>query len=83
MTRKQVNSSCLRNTGICSIIIRKKSLERLGVDVIDLYFRHRADPNNSTEETAAAMAELVKEGKVRNLGLSEFIAGPLRRAHEV
>jgi aryl-alcohol dehydrogenase-like predicted oxidoreductase len=57
------------------------SLERLGVDVIDLYYLHRIDPNVPIEETVGAMAQLVREGKVRFLGLSE--AGPenIRRAH--
>jgi aryl-alcohol dehydrogenase-like predicted oxidoreductase len=57
------------------------SLERLGVDVIDLYYLHRVDANVPIEETVGAMAELVREGKVRFLGLSE--AGPdnIRRAH--
>lgn len=56
------------------------SLRRLGVDTIDLYYQHRVDPNTPIEETVEAMAGLVKEGKVRHLGLSE--AGPqtLRRA---
>jgi aryl-alcohol dehydrogenase-like predicted oxidoreductase len=56
------------------------SLRRLGVDVIDLYYQHRMDPGTPIEETVGAMAELVKEGKIRYLGLSE--AGPqtLRRA---
>lgn len=59
------------------------SLKRLGVDVIDLYYQHRVDPKTPIEETIGAMAELVKAGKVRYLGLSE--AGPetLRRAHAV
>ena len=59
------------------------SLERLGVDVIDLFYQHRVDPNISIEETVGAMAELVSAGKVRALGLSE--AGPetLRRAAKV
>ena len=57
------------------------SLRRLGVDDIDLYYQHRIDPNVPVEETVGAMARLVKEGKVRYLGLSE--AGPqtIRRAH--
>jgi aryl-alcohol dehydrogenase-like predicted oxidoreductase len=57
------------------------SLERLGIDVIDLYYLHRVDPAVPIEETVGAMADLVREGKVRFLGLSE--AGPesLRRAH--
>jgi aryl-alcohol dehydrogenase-like predicted oxidoreductase len=59
------------------------SLKRLGVDYIDLYYQHRVDPNTPIEETVGAMAELVQEGKVRYLGLSE--AGPktLRRAVSV
>ncbi len=59
------------------------SLKRLGFDVIDLYYQHRIDPNVPVEETVGAMAQLVKEGKVRYLGLSE--AGPktIRRAHAV
>lgn len=59
------------------------SLHRLGVDVIDLYYQHRVDPDTPIEETVGAMAELVREGKVRFLGLSE--AGPetIRRAHAV
>ena len=59
------------------------SLERLGVDVIDLFYQHRVDPNVPIEETVGAMAELVSAGKVRALGLSE--AGPetLRRAAKV
>jgi aryl-alcohol dehydrogenase-like predicted oxidoreductase len=59
------------------------SLRRLGVDHIDLYYQHRVDPDTAIEETVGAMAQLVKEGKVRHLGLSE--AGPqtLRRAVKV
>ena len=59
------------------------SLKRLGVDVIDLYYQHRVDPNTPIEDTVGAMAELVRAGKVRFLGLSE--AGPqtIRRAHAV
>ncbi|THU75936.1 Aldo/keto reductase, partial [Dendrothele bispora CBS 962.96] len=60
-----------------------KSLERLGVDHIDLYYQHRTDPNVPIEKTVAAMAELVKEGKVKYLGLSECTANGLRRAHAV
>ncbi|ORX66225.1 aldo/keto reductase [Linderina pennispora] len=59
------------------------SLERLGVDRIDLYYQHRVDPNTPIEKTVAAMAELVKEGKVRYLGLSECSADTLRRAYKV
>src|SRR6266403_1079328 len=59
------------------------SLQRLGIETIDLYYQHRVDPNVPIEETVAAMAELVSQGKVRTLGLSE--AGPetLRRAAKV
>jgi aryl-alcohol dehydrogenase-like predicted oxidoreductase len=56
------------------------SLQRLGVDHIDLYYQHRVDPNTPIEETVGAMAELVQEGKVRYLGLSEAGVETLRRA---
>ena len=56
------------------------SLQRLGVDVIDLYYQHRVDPKVPIEETVGAMAELVAEGKVRYLGLSEAAPETLRRA---
>lgn len=59
------------------------SLKRLGVETIDLYYQHRVDPNVPIEETVGAMAELVKEGKVRQLGLSEASAQTIRRAHKV
>jgi aryl-alcohol dehydrogenase-like predicted oxidoreductase len=59
------------------------SLSRLGVDHIDLYYQHRIDPNTPIEETVGAMAELVKEGKVHFLGLSEAAPATLRRAHAV
>jgi aryl-alcohol dehydrogenase-like predicted oxidoreductase len=59
------------------------SLQRLGVDHIDLYYQHRVDPDTPIEETVAAMAELVAEGKVRHLGLSEAGAETIRRAHAV
>lgn len=59
------------------------SLTRLGVDVIDLFYQHRVDPATPIEETVGAMADLVREGKVRFLGLSEAGAGTLRRAVEV
>lgn len=59
------------------------SLERLGIDVIDLYYQHRVDPNVPIEETVGAMAELVTAGKVRHLGLSEAAAATIRRAHAV
>jgi aryl-alcohol dehydrogenase-like predicted oxidoreductase len=56
------------------------SLQRLGVDHIDLYYQHRVDPNTPIEETVSAMAELVQAGKVRYLGLSEAAAETIRRA---
>jgi aryl-alcohol dehydrogenase-like predicted oxidoreductase len=59
------------------------SLQRLGVDFIDLYYLHRVDPATPIEETVGAMAELVKQGKVRHLGLSEASAETLRRAVRV
>jgi aryl-alcohol dehydrogenase-like predicted oxidoreductase len=59
------------------------SLKRLKVDVIDLYYQHRVDPNVAIEETVGAMAALVKQGKVRALGLSEASAATIRRAHAV
>jgi aryl-alcohol dehydrogenase-like predicted oxidoreductase len=59
------------------------SLQRLGVDHIDLYYQHRVDPDTPIEETVGAMAELVQEGKVRYLGLSEAGVDTLRRANAV
>ena len=59
------------------------SLERLGVDHIDLYYQHRVDKKVPIEETVGAMAELVEQGKVRHLGLSEAAPDTIRRAHEV
>ena len=59
------------------------SLKRLGVDVIDLYYQHRVDSKVPIEETVGAMALLVKEGKVRYLGLSEAAPATIRRAHKV
>jgi aryl-alcohol dehydrogenase-like predicted oxidoreductase len=59
------------------------SLQRLGIDHIDIYYQHRVDPNTPIEETVGAMAQLVKEGKVRHLGLSEAGAETIRRAHAV
>ena len=58
-------------------------LKRLGVEHIDLYYQHRVDPNTPIEETVGAMAELVKEGKVRHIGLSEAGVNTLRRAAKV
>jgi aryl-alcohol dehydrogenase-like predicted oxidoreductase len=59
------------------------SLARLGVDHIDLYYQHRVDPDTPIEETVGAMAELVEQGKVRFLGLSEAAPATIRRAHAV
>ena len=59
------------------------SLQRLGVDHIDLYYQHRVDPNVPIEETVGAMADLVGQGKVRYLGLSEAAPATIRRAHAV
>ncbi len=59
------------------------SLERLGVETIDLYYQHRVDPNTPIEDTVGAMADLVKAGKVRWLGLSEAAPATIRRAHAV
>jgi aryl-alcohol dehydrogenase-like predicted oxidoreductase len=59
------------------------SLKRLNIETIDLYYQHRVDPNVPIEETVGAMAELVREGKVRHLGLSEASAATIRRAHKV
>ena len=59
------------------------SLGRLGVDVIDLYYQHRVDPNVPIEDTVGAMADLVRAGKVRFIGLSEAAATTIRRAHAV
>lgn len=59
------------------------SLDRLGVDAIDLYYMHRRDVNVPIEETAAVMADLVREGKVKHLGLSEVTGDELRAAHAV
>ncbi len=63
--------------------VAEASLKRLGTDVIDLYYQHRVDPAVPIEETVGAMADLVREGKVRALGLSEASAETIRRAHKV
>jgi aryl-alcohol dehydrogenase-like predicted oxidoreductase len=60
-----------------------RSLKHLGTDCIDLYYLHRVDPNVPIEESVGAMAELVAEGKVRHIGLSEASAATIRRAHAV
>jgi aryl-alcohol dehydrogenase-like predicted oxidoreductase len=59
------------------------SLKRLGTDYVDLFYQHRVDPNVPIEETVAAMAELVAQGKVRHIGLSEAAPDTIRRAHAV
>lgn len=59
------------------------SLKRLGVDTIDLYYQHRVDPKTPIEETVSALAELVRDGKIRYVGLSEASADTIRRAHKV
>jgi aryl-alcohol dehydrogenase-like predicted oxidoreductase len=59
------------------------SLQRLGTDHVDLYYQHRVDPNVPIEETVGAMAELVEQGKVRHIGLSEAAPETIRRAHAV
>ena len=59
------------------------SLERLGVDTIDLYYQHRVDPDVPIEDVAGAVKELMEAGKVRHFGMSEAAAGPIRRAHAV
>ena len=59
------------------------SLQRLGVEQIDLYYQHRVDPKVAIEDTVGAMAELVQQGKVRYLGLSEAAPATIRRAHAV
>jgi aryl-alcohol dehydrogenase-like predicted oxidoreductase len=63
--------------------VAEASLKRLGIEVIDLYYQHRVDPDVAIEETVGAMADLVREGKVRALGLSEAGAASIRRAHAV
>ncbi len=61
----------------------EKSLKRLNIETIDLYYQHRVDPETPIEDTVGAMAELVKEGKVKHLGLSECSTDTLRRAYAV
>jgi aryl-alcohol dehydrogenase-like predicted oxidoreductase len=59
------------------------SLQRLGIDVIDLYYQHRVDPKTPIEETVGALADLVREGKIRYVGMSEAAPATIRRAHAV
>ena len=61
----------------------ERSLRRLGIETIDLYYQHRVDPRTPIEDTVGAMADLVKEGKIRYLGLSEAAPETIRRAHAV
>src|SRR5437588_6729717 len=61
----------------------ESSLRRLGTDYIDLYYQHRVDPNTPIEETVGGLAELVKEGKIRHIGLSEASVKTIRRAAKV
>jgi pyridoxine 4-dehydrogenase len=63
--------------------VAEASLKRLDIDVIDLYYQHRVDPDVPVEETVGAMADLVREGKVKALGLSEASAVTIRKAHAV
>ncbi len=77
-TRRSIDGSPAYVRAAC-----EGSLQRLGVDHIDLYYQHRVDPETPIEETVGAMAELVAEGKVRHLGLSEASPDTLRRAHAV
>jgi aryl-alcohol dehydrogenase-like predicted oxidoreductase len=70
-TRSYIRSAC------------DASLKRLAVDTIDLYYQHRVDPKTPIEETVGALAELVREGKIRFIGLSEASADTIRRAHKV
>ena len=60
-----------------------RSLKRLGVEIIDLYYQHRVDPDVPVEETVGAMTRLIEQGKVRLIGLSEASAATIRRAHKV
>src|SRR6188768_3763283 len=59
------------------------SLKRLGTDHIDLYYQHRVDPDTPIEDTMGALADLVRDGKIRHVGLSEAWTGTIRRAHAV
>ncbi|HUK32203.1 MAG TPA: aldo/keto reductase [Candidatus Acidoferrum sp.] len=61
----------------------EESLQRLGTDYVDLYYQHRVDPNTPIEETVGVMAQLVKEGKIRHIGLSEAAPATIRRAAAV
>jgi aryl-alcohol dehydrogenase-like predicted oxidoreductase len=83
---REPNNSSARGVNGKRDYVRKScegSLKRLGIETIDLYYQHRVDPDTPIEETVAAMAELVKEGKVRYLGLSEASPKTLKRAVRV
>ncbi|RIA88451.1 oxidoreductase [Glomus cerebriforme] len=69
------------NFSVCGTC--ENSLKRLGIDYIDLYYQFRMDPNTPIEDTVGALAELVKERKIKHIGLSECSANTLRRAHKV
>jgi aryl-alcohol dehydrogenase-like predicted oxidoreductase len=76
----------VRGTDSSPANIRKvcdESLQRLGIDVIDLFYQHRVDPDTPIEDTVGAVADLIKEGKVRHIGLSEAGEGTLRKAAAV
>ena len=80
--------SCIRKPNFVAITtsFRKganASLKRLKIEVIDLFYQHRVDPNVPIEEVAGAVKDLIKEGKVKHFGLSEAGAGTIRRAHAV
>jgi aryl-alcohol dehydrogenase-like predicted oxidoreductase len=72
-----------RQAGVCESRPVTPRCSGLGVECIDLYYQHRVDPETPIEETVGAMAELVKAGKVKYLGLSEASAATIRRAHQV
>jgi aryl-alcohol dehydrogenase-like predicted oxidoreductase len=82
---RDVNGAFIRIDGTPDYVKKacEASLRRLGVDHIDLYYQHRVDKQTPIEETVGAMAELVKEGKVRYLGLSEASAATLKRAMKI
>ena len=83
--RRATCSKSVRSTAAPSTCAKRVegSLERLKTEHIDLYYQHRVDPDTPIEETVGAMAELVEQGKVRHIGLSEASAATIRRAHAV
>ena len=70
-TRNYIHQSC------------EGSLKRLGLDYIDLFDLHRTDPDTPVETSVAAIAELIKQGKIRHIGLSEVTTDQIRRAHKI